>query len=157
MTYSPKTRRIASEPRLKVFEPEGTGTTDLDRVIITLDEFEAVRLSDIEGLYQQEAADCMNISRQTYGTIISNARKKIADFLVNAKTLEIRGGIIEISGFGTGICKLCRINKNCSKYAPDIQTGCLTCKRAKERYNSNIHKYKSIFINSEEYNENHNQ
>jgi len=55
-----------------------------------------VRLADKEGLYQEQAAERMNISRQTFGRIIESARKKIADALINGKALVIEGGTVEI-------------------------------------------------------------
>jgi len=67
----------------------------LEEVNLTLDELEAVRLADLEGLYQEDAAKKMNISRQTFGNIINSAHKKIADVLLNAKALKIEGGTIE--------------------------------------------------------------
>ena len=65
------------------------------RVNLTLDELEAVRLADYEGLYQEDAAGKMIISRQTFGNIIVSAHKKIADALLNAKALKIEGGVVE--------------------------------------------------------------
>jgi len=56
---------------------------------LNLDEFEAIRLADFEGLYHEEAAQLMNISRATFGRIIDNARSKIADFIINGKALQI--------------------------------------------------------------------
>jgi len=61
-----------------------------------VDEFEAIRLTDLEGLYQADAAEKMNISRQTLGRILESAHKKIADALVHGKALLIKGGPIEI-------------------------------------------------------------
>ena len=79
---------------------------------MTVDEFEAIRLTDLEGLYHAQAAEKMNISRQTIGRILESAHKKIADALVNGKALLIKGGPIEIMaassdtaesrGFGPG-------------------------------------------------------
>ena len=63
---------------------------------MTVDEFEAIRLTDLEGLYQADAAEKMSISRQTLGRILESARKKIADALVNGKALLIKGGPIKI-------------------------------------------------------------
>jgi predicted DNA-binding protein (UPF0251 family) len=67
----------------------------LEEVNLALDELEAVRLADLEGLYQEDAAKKMNISRQTFGNIINSAHKKIADVLLNAKALKIAGGIVK--------------------------------------------------------------
>jgi predicted DNA-binding protein (UPF0251 family) len=66
-------------------------------VILSLDEFEAIRLADYEQLYQEEAAARMNISRQTFGRIIEVAHKKIADVLMNGKALEIEGGEVSFN------------------------------------------------------------
>jgi len=54
-----------------------------------LDEFEAIRLADYEGLYHEKAAEQMNISRSTFGRIIDNARSKVADTIINGKALQI--------------------------------------------------------------------
>jgi predicted DNA-binding protein (UPF0251 family) len=67
----------------------------LEEVNLALDELEAIRLADFEGLYQEDAAEKMNISRQTFGNIINSAHKKIADVLLHAKALKIEGGAIE--------------------------------------------------------------
>jgi predicted DNA-binding protein (UPF0251 family) len=64
----------------------------LQRVDLSLDEMEAIRLCYLEGLYQEDAAGIMNISRQTLGRVLRSANQKIADFLVNNKTLFINSG-----------------------------------------------------------------
>jgi predicted Zn-ribbon and HTH transcriptional regulator len=61
-----------------------------------MDEFEAIRLADLEGLYQEAAAERMKVSRQTFGNIISSAHKKTAEAIVGAKALRIEGGVVEI-------------------------------------------------------------
>jgi uncharacterized protein len=66
----------------------------LEEVNLTLDELEAIRLADLEEMYQEDAAKKMNISRQTFGNIINSAHKKIADVLLNSKALNIEGGVI---------------------------------------------------------------
>jgi predicted DNA-binding protein (UPF0251 family) len=66
----------------------------LEEVNLALDELEAVKLADLDGLYQEEAAKKMNISRQTFGNIIGRAHQKIADVLLNAKALKIEGGTV---------------------------------------------------------------
>jgi predicted DNA-binding protein (UPF0251 family) len=69
----------------------------LQHINLTIDELEAIRLADLEGLYQEQAAQKMNVSRQTFGRIIETAHKKIADALVNGKALLIEGGSIELA------------------------------------------------------------
>jgi predicted DNA-binding protein (UPF0251 family) len=71
------------------FKPCGIKRNELEKVILLEDEMEALRLADYEGLYQQECADKMGISRTTFSRLIESARKKIADALINTKALRI--------------------------------------------------------------------
>ena len=89
-------RRVAQMPQVNYYKPRGVPLSVLEQVNLTVDELEAIRLTDFEGLYQAEAAEKMNISRQTLGRIIASAHKKIADVLVNGKALLIEGGPVEI-------------------------------------------------------------
>jgi predicted DNA-binding protein (UPF0251 family) len=91
-----KCRRIGGPPQADYFKPRGVSLADLPEVHLTMDEFEAVRLADLLGLYQEEAAKRMDVSRQTFGNIIESARKKIADAIVNAKALKIEGGVVKM-------------------------------------------------------------
>jgi uncharacterized protein len=63
--------------------------TELEEVVLSMDEIEAVRLADYDGLYHQDAADKMKISRQTFGRIVGSARKKLAECLLKGKALKI--------------------------------------------------------------------
>jgi len=89
-------RRIGCMPQANYYKPRGIPLSALQHINLTYDELEAIRLADLEGLYQEKAAEKMNISRQTFGRIIESAHKKIADALVNGKALSIEGGIIEL-------------------------------------------------------------
>ncbi len=71
-----------------------------ETVEITLDELEALRLADMEGLYQEAAARRMGVSRQTFGRIVTEARKKTARALVTGAAIEIRGGNVRLSNQG---------------------------------------------------------
>jgi len=62
---------------------------ELEEVMLSMDEIEAVRLADYDGLYHQDAADKMQISRQTFGRIVGSARKKMAECLLKGKALKI--------------------------------------------------------------------
>ena len=62
---------------------------ELEEIALTLDEIEAIRLADIEDLYQAHAAERMGVSRQTFGTIVARARKKVAQALLHGKALRI--------------------------------------------------------------------
>ena len=86
-----KCRRVCGTPGTDYFKPRGIPLSDLQEIGLTLDEFEAIRLADLEGLYQEDAAKKMDISRQTFGNIIASAHKKIADAIVNGKALKIAG------------------------------------------------------------------
>ncbi|BAL80408.1 DUF134 domain-containing protein [Caldisericum exile] len=88
-------RRIGWLPRVDYFTPVLDKGSQVESVVLTLDEVEAIRLADLEGLYQEEAAKRMNISRQTFGRIIDSAHKKIADAIVNGKAIRIAGGPVE--------------------------------------------------------------
>jgi uncharacterized protein len=94
-------RQICGIPDKNYFKPRGIPSAELKEVVLSLDEFEAVRLADYEQLYQEEAAIRMNISRQTFGRIVEAAHKKIADVLINAKALKIEGGKVTFNESGT--------------------------------------------------------
>lgn len=63
----------------------------IEEIVLDEDEMESIRLADLEGLYHEDAASEMEISRQTFGRIISSARAKIADALINGKAIVISG------------------------------------------------------------------
>ncbi|MFH0984910.1 MAG: DUF134 domain-containing protein [Candidatus Omnitrophota bacterium] len=84
-----KCRHVCGTPGTDYFKPRGIPLSELQETGLTLCEFEAIRLADLEGLYQEDAAKKMAISRQTFGNIIAAAHKKIADALVNSKALKI--------------------------------------------------------------------
>jgi predicted DNA-binding protein (UPF0251 family) len=86
----------------------GVPVRGLVRAVLTLDEFEALRLADLEGLYQEEAADRMGVSRPTFGRVVESARRKVADALVNAKALVIAGGTVELAADDEAACPSCR-------------------------------------------------
>lgn len=86
-------RRIEQLPVFRSFSPDDINGAE--NVRMTVDEYEALRLLDNEGLTQEACAERMNISRTTVTAIYDNARKKIADVLVNGKRLLITGGCCE--------------------------------------------------------------
>ena len=86
-------RRIARIPAFRSFSPDDVDPSE--SVSLTIDEYEALRLLDGEGLTQEECALRMNISRTTVTAIYDSARKKIADVIVNGKRLLIAGGCCE--------------------------------------------------------------
>lgn len=82
-------RRICCHPDSTFFKPRGISSSELNIVELRLDEYEAVRLADYEGLTQSTAAKSMNISQPTFNRIVGNARKKIAEAIVKGKALRI--------------------------------------------------------------------
>ncbi len=70
----------------------------LEQVTLTLDELEALRLADLEGLYQEQAAAKMKISRPTFSRIVAEARHKVAEALVHGKALRLEGGAVRVKG-----------------------------------------------------------
>lgn len=94
-------RRVAQLPQATYYKPQGIPMRMLECVALTVDELEAIRLADLEGLYQEQAAEKMNVSRQTFGRIIEAAHKKVAEVLVHGKALSIEGGSFEIPPKGS--------------------------------------------------------
>jgi len=84
-----KYRKIKCNPGAMYFKPRGIPMNYLDEIILEADEVEAIRLGDLKGLSQEEAAEKMKISRPTFGRIINRARIKIADGILNGKALRI--------------------------------------------------------------------
>ena len=101
-------RQITGNPRCASFRPEGDAESPGGEVALALDELEALRLVDLLGHYQEEAAGEMGVSRQTLGRILEKARRITADALVNGKTLRIGGGSVEIRPGGVAVCPRCR-------------------------------------------------
>jgi predicted DNA-binding protein (UPF0251 family)/DNA-directed RNA polymerase subunit RPC12/RpoP len=85
-------RRVHCEPRVQYFKPRGVPLAFLQNVSLMVDEFEAIRLKDLEGLEQKAAAESMHISQPTFHRVIGSARKKMADALINGKAIRIEGG-----------------------------------------------------------------
>ena len=89
-----KERKVHKPPFYTRFKPTGIAAKDLKQLILSLDEYEAIRLADFYGMSQEEAAEEMEISRPTFTRLIEQARKKMADFLINGKVLTLDGGNI---------------------------------------------------------------
>ena len=87
-----KNRKVCCLPRNNAFFPVKKGENDRDIVIITVDEYETIRLIDNEGFSQEECSKYMNIARTTVQQIYDIARKKIAHALVEGVPLKIEGG-----------------------------------------------------------------
>ena len=87
-------RHIDVLPCSVYFKPAGIPVRQLEEVVLTLDELETLRLADLEGLYQEQAAEKMKISRPTFSRIVAQARRKVADALIHGKALRLEGGAV---------------------------------------------------------------
>ncbi len=94
MARPPTPRRVGIGCEARVFKPTGTPLHALDEVRLDLDGLEALRLADLDGLYQEAAAERMGVSRATFGRILSEARTRVAQALVEGKALRIGGGSV---------------------------------------------------------------
>ncbi len=93
----PKKYRIVKlDPRISQFSPRGKPGRP-DEVELKMDEFEALRLADYQGLNQKEAAKSMRISQQTFSRILTKARKQVAKGITTGSTIRIQGGQYVIS------------------------------------------------------------
>ena len=91
-----KLRTICCLPDSDAFGPTNQNISTENTITMTIDEYETIRLIDLENFMQEECAAQMNIARTTVQSIYSEARKKIADALVNRKWLVIAGGDVVI-------------------------------------------------------------
>ncbi len=84
-----KNRKINGLFNSDCYKPNGIPLSMLTSIELSVDELEALRLADLENMYQDAAAEEIGVSRQTFGNIIKNARKKVADAIINGKALKI--------------------------------------------------------------------
>ncbi len=97
MARPAKLRCVAQLPSVGFFRPVGIPANDLQGIRLSLEELEAIRLKDLEGLEQEECAQQMRVSRPTFHRILQPARVKLADALINGKAIQIEGGDFELA------------------------------------------------------------
>lgn len=93
-----KPRFVSAYPAIAAFVPHGISVSG--EVFMSVEELEAIRLSDFEHLDQESAANMMEVSRHTYGRILANARSIVAEALITGKALKVEGGAYEFRGRG---------------------------------------------------------
>lgn len=120
-------RQVDRLPSSTYFKPKGVPKASLTVQILRLDELEALRLADLEGLYHSAAAQSMNVSRQTFGRIIDKARRKVAQALVLGQALEIKGGEVKMTA-RKFTCYDCQHNWEVP-YGTGKPQECPSCKR----------------------------
>ena len=93
-----KPRRVQAVPRVTYFKPSGIPMSLLQEIVLTVDELEALRLKDLEGLEQHDCAVRMNVAQSTLQRILTSARRKVARAVVEGKALRIQGGVYALAG-----------------------------------------------------------
>ncbi|KPA15825.1 protein belonging to Uncharacterized protein family UPF0251 [Candidatus Magnetomorum sp. HK-1] len=91
-----KKRIVLQQPNVFVYIPSESIPSELERMNLPVECMEAIRLIDVEGMNQSKAASIMNVSRQTFGRILSNGRSIVANALTYGKAIQIDGGTYQI-------------------------------------------------------------
>ena len=97
-----KLRWVEGRPVVAAFSPNQIPPWGSEEVVLSVEGLEAIRLADYQGLDQETAAGMMNVSRQTFGRILAEARVIVADALIMGKVLRIKGGHFEMPPRGRG-------------------------------------------------------
>lgn len=98
-------RRIRFKPGITYFKPAGVRLRELEEVVLTFDEYEAVRLVDLDGIEQGKAGKQMGVSQPTLSRLLKSARKKLSEAIIKGKAIRVKGGVYEMvqprgRGFG---------------------------------------------------------
>lgn len=99
MARPTKERRVEFIPEIKYFKPAGIPMRNIEDISLTIEEVEAIRLKDLEGLNQEEAAGSMDISRPTFQRVLTVAREKIAEALIKGKAIRFQGGDYKLAEY----------------------------------------------------------
>lgn len=127
------------------FKPSGLPASGMETVTLSMDEFEALRLADHEGLYQEQAAERMGVSRATFGRILDAARKKVVRVLVEGMVLHIEGGNImstaeHMGRGGNCICPACEVRVPHQAGRPCAEERCPQCGKRMLREHGEHHR-----------------
>ena len=109
MPRRPCCKRVEGMPGVDYFKPRAVPLATVEEVRLPVEELEALRLAHLEGLYQQEAAERMGISRATFGRLLEAAHRKVTRALVEGCALRIEGGAFRL--IGAEACEGCPANK----------------------------------------------
>ncbi|MFH0876352.1 MAG: DUF134 domain-containing protein [archaeon] len=138
MVRPKKYRFIGREPSVDYFKPRGIPLTELEEVNLSCEEYEALRLREIENYDQVKAAELMNISQPTFSRVFDSAIKKITDAIINGKALKIEGGVFKLVNrkfrcyscnneweevFGTGRPQKCPKCASTNFHRVNVETG----------------------------------
>lgn len=114
MVRPTKERRVEYIPEYNYFKPVGIPRKELEEICLSIEEIEALRLKDMEGLTQEEAAERMEVSRPTFQRILTEARSKVARALIDGKAIRFQGGNyrLESSFYCSGCGRVMRPGRN---------------------------------------------
>lgn len=109
-----KEKKICDLPVYDSFNPADNSQKDTSIIKMSIEEYEAIRLIDYEDLTQEQCAEAMDVARSTIQRIYMDARKKLADFIINGKMLRISGGHYSLCAkkIDQDICTGCKKHKN---------------------------------------------
>lgn len=102
-----KLRRVCSLPDFRIFGPINEAVNREGLIIMTVEEYEVIRLMDLEGLEQEQCAERMGVARSTVQRMYIEAKRKVADSLVNGKMLKIEGGDYVLCDIDNNMCSPC--------------------------------------------------
>ncbi len=103
-----KRRFVSAEPNTTYYKPRGIPIGTIGEVVLNIDEFEAIRVKDLEGMPQKDAAQRLKVSQPTLHRILKSAHTKIAEALVNGKALRIEGGPYQLPSERQFWCFTCQ-------------------------------------------------
>ena len=92
-----KRRCVESIPRVSFFQPVGVPRGEYGEVVLSVEEAEAIRLKDLEGLGQEDGARRMRVSRPTFQRVLDSGRRKVAEALTEGKGIRVEGGTFEMA------------------------------------------------------------
>ena len=149
----PQNNRIINEPPIfNDFKPVGIRSYKLEKIELSLDEYEAIRLADHLNLNHEDAAKRMEISRPTFTRLIEKARQHLADFLINGKRLNVTGGKVH---FKNNVIQCTDCKHIIKTKIKEVVTECPECK------STNLHNWADNFghgeccVNEEEQHQKH--
>jgi predicted DNA-binding protein (UPF0251 family) len=125
-----KDRFVLQPPAVAYFKPQGIPMFQLDQIVLSVDEYEALRLVDYEGLQQKQAAERMEVSRATCARILESAHRKVAEALTGGKAIRIEGGSY-VLGSNRYRCRECNASWDVPLRGPGARPQPLTCPRCK--------------------------
>lgn len=121
MARRPRCRKVCSLPVSAAFVPANSG--EKEEIVLSVEEYEAMRLIDMEGFSQEECGKYMDVARTTAQQIYADARKKVTTALVEGRTLRIEGGSYRLCDGQEEFCGCggCRRHKNCRNIKEEIK------------------------------------